>query len=551
MGTRSASPQLVTNKYVTRYGDVACYTVSGRIMTVLYAIVGIPLMLITLNDLGKFLYKAINGVVKLVKGGRTLGSKLKKKQFGELDAVERGEANATTAPPPRVEFQLSLDGDELLTVESTEEESSPIEEPGPPPRMPVTVATGTTVGWIFFCAALFKTWEHDWTYAESCYFMFISLSTIGLGDVAVKRRDLMVLCFVFVIIGLSLVSMCINVIQTALEDLYMKLLMKLLVEYQSKLAQGNDAVGASVGMMKLWGSNRTAKYLMPLLSKEKRMTAMAKVQEEAESKGIEIPPIFSDLDVESGMPKILKVAGEETSREIEQAIQHAEYGANLVPSPPPLQSMPTIVYYDSYAQTDDPILSEKTEQTEITELHDSGISTDIRFADYLCTAVQCCWDTVSVETQTTSVETSDTEVMTFCQPSSESGMQTEGVATKEGMMQTQLVDYLECGAQTELANLACQAVQTPIAEFADNEVQTDEIAGKRRRRLLKNDRRRSADPSLSEVWEERVDGQGSESSASTESLDWNPIDGMHAEKQRPVRDLTRFFDRRIRGKNSE
>ncbi|VDM47122.1 unnamed protein product [Toxocara canis] len=496
----------VQTSWAQGYGDVACYTVSGRIMTVLYAIVGIPLMLITLNDLGKFLYKAINGVVKLVKGGRTLGSKLKKKQFGELDAVERGEANATTAPPPRVEFQLSLDGDELLTVESTEEESSPIEEPGPPPRMPVTVATGTTVGWIFFCAALFKTWEHDWTYAESCYFMFISL---------------MVLCFVFVIIGLSLVSMCINVIQTALEDLYMKLLMKLLVEYQSKLAQGNDAVGASVGMMKLWGSNRTAKYLMPLLSKEKRMTAMAKVQEEAESKGIEIPPIFSDLDVESGMPKILKVAGEETSREIEQAIQHAEYGANLVPSPPPLQSMPTIVYYDSYAQTDDPILSEKTEQTEITELHDSGISTDIRFADYLCTAVQCCWDT------------------------------TEGVATKEGMMQTQLVDYLECGAQTELANLACQAVQTPIAEFADNEVQTDEIAGKHRRRLLKNDRRRSADPSLSEVWEESVDGQGSESSASTESLDWNPIDGMHAEKQRPVRDLTRFFDRRIRGKNSE
>ncbi|GMT24145.1 hypothetical protein PFISCL1PPCAC_15442, partial [Pristionchus fissidentatus] len=40
----------------------------------------------------------------------------------------------------------------------------------------------------------------------SCYFMFISLSTIGLGDVSVARKDLMVLCFIFVIIGLSLVS---------------------------------------------------------------------------------------------------------------------------------------------------------------------------------------------------------------------------------------------------------------------------------------------------------------------------------------------------------
>lgn len=48
----------------------------------------------------------------------------------------------------------------------------------------------------------------------------------------------MVVCFIFVIIGLSLVSMCINVIQCALEDLYKRLLMKILMDYQAKLAQG-------------------------------------------------------------------------------------------------------------------------------------------------------------------------------------------------------------------------------------------------------------------------------------------------------------------------
>jgi hypothetical protein len=46
---------------------------------------------------------------------------------------------------------------------------------------------------------------------ESLYFMFISLLTIGLGDINVRRRDLMVLSFLVVIIGLSLVSMCIMV----------------------------------------------------------------------------------------------------------------------------------------------------------------------------------------------------------------------------------------------------------------------------------------------------------------------------------------------------
>lgn len=45
------------------YGDVVCETVWGRVVTVIYAIVGIPIMLITLNHLGKFLYKWINAVV--------------------------------------------------------------------------------------------------------------------------------------------------------------------------------------------------------------------------------------------------------------------------------------------------------------------------------------------------------------------------------------------------------------------------------------------------------------------------------------------------------
>lgn len=158
---------------VAGYGDVSCYTVSGRIMTVLYAIVGIPLMLITLNDLGKFLYKAINGVVKLAKSAHPFTFATKQNQADQVDIMERGGQSPPLSSTPQVEFQLSLDGDELLTVESNEEDVSPIEKPGPPPPMPVTVAIGITVGWIFFCAGLFKIWEHEWTYAESCYFMFI------------------------------------------------------------------------------------------------------------------------------------------------------------------------------------------------------------------------------------------------------------------------------------------------------------------------------------------------------------------------------------------
>uniref|UniRef100_A0A1I7XR25 Secreted protein n=1 Tax=Heterorhabditis bacteriophora TaxID=37862 RepID=A0A1I7XR25_HETBA len=65
---------------------------------------------------------------------------------------------------------------------------------------------------------------------------------------------MMVLCFVFVIVGLSLVSMSINVVQSnSLKGKIMKYL------------SGGDQMGASVGMMRMWGNNKTAKYLMPLL----------------------------------------------------------------------------------------------------------------------------------------------------------------------------------------------------------------------------------------------------------------------------------------------
>jgi len=57
------------------------------------------------------------------------------------------------------------------------------------PRMHVMVAITATFAWIFLCAGLFRLWE-NWTYWDSLYFMFISLLTVGLGDVNVERRDL-------------------------------------------------------------------------------------------------------------------------------------------------------------------------------------------------------------------------------------------------------------------------------------------------------------------------------------------------------------------------
>lgn len=66
-------------------------------------------------------------------------------------------------------------------------------------------------------------------------------------------------------------------------------------------------MGASVGMMRMWGNNKTAKFLMPLLSKEKKKMAMEKVEVQAKNNGFEMPAILTDLDEKSGMPKLFHI----------------------------------------------------------------------------------------------------------------------------------------------------------------------------------------------------------------------------------------------------
>lgn len=74
-------------------------------------------------------------------------------------------------------------------------------------------------------------------------------------------------------------------------------------------------MGASAGMLKLWGNNRAAKLLMPLLSKEKKMVAMERVEVEARKQGIEVPSILTDIDTKTGMPKLLQIVEDKNSEE--------------------------------------------------------------------------------------------------------------------------------------------------------------------------------------------------------------------------------------------
>lgn len=105
--------------------------------------------------------------------------------------------------------------------------------------IPIWLALLMCVGWVCGCAGLFCLWETRWNYFTSLYFFCISLSTIGLGDVVPDHPRMLILMFWLVIIGLSIVSMLLSVIQIKMEEWLYHLMIRMQREYRQALENGD------------------------------------------------------------------------------------------------------------------------------------------------------------------------------------------------------------------------------------------------------------------------------------------------------------------------
>lgn len=115
-------------------------------------------------------------------------------------------------------------------------------------NLPVSLAFIILLLYILCGAAFYTMWE-EWSFFESFYFVFISMSTIGFGDYVPNHPMRMMASIIYLIFGLALTSMCINVVQVKLSDSF---------------RQASAKIGATIGLTLAEEEARSSQNLTPV-----------------------------------------------------------------------------------------------------------------------------------------------------------------------------------------------------------------------------------------------------------------------------------------------
>uniref|UniRef100_A0A4Y0BPQ5 Potassium channel domain-containing protein n=1 Tax=Anopheles funestus TaxID=62324 RepID=A0A4Y0BPQ5_ANOFN len=257
------------------YGHISPSTTTGRALTILYAIIGIPIFLIVLADFGKLFTRGIKFMWAYVRRLYYTGSFRKVRKTAQVQEVMKG-LNVVYDMVRRPSTDNELQGATTTTAVPTQQpQQPPLSAPAQPPQpqasqrppsepqpaggtgietipmpdtpttpvpetfeiddefnLPISVAIVILVAYMLFGANIYCRWE-NWSFFEAFYFVFISISTIGFGDYVPQHPIYMMCSILYLIFGLALTSMCINVVQLKLSDSF---------------RQASAKIGATIGL---------------------------------------------------------------------------------------------------------------------------------------------------------------------------------------------------------------------------------------------------------------------------------------------------------------
>ncbi|XP_030375499.1 potassium channel subfamily K member 18 isoform X2 [Scaptodrosophila lebanonensis] len=215
------------------YGHITPKTTLGRSLTIVYAIIGIPMFLIVLADLGKLFTRCVKFIwayVRRVYYTRSCRRIRKQQQIRDAMtgfttvydmAIRRPSMFFGMSANAEVESQQDAEAGKSLGTSHPETPTSPYPETFEVDdefNLPISVATMLLISYILCGAVGYKLLQSDWEYSDAFYFVFISMSTIGFGDLVPSNPLFVMISMIYLIFGLALTSMFINVVQIKLHD---------------------------------------------------------------------------------------------------------------------------------------------------------------------------------------------------------------------------------------------------------------------------------------------------------------------------------------------
>ncbi|XP_066507669.1 potassium channel subfamily K member 18 [Hoplias malabaricus] len=254
------------------YGDLSPVTQTGRLVCILYAMVGIPLMLLVINDVGDILamlfsnsYKRLHSSCKRyfcriwrphLKSGKFAavsdGTYVFGRDFGMQESQDEHRVTIQSSIKQMTEqllYNVEI-FDRIITKEKFKRKSPlvrscscpQLNQMPPPPKnfkigditsigqemdrfnVPFLVILLVVFAYILLWAWILPIWENELELFDAFYFCFITLTTIGFGDIVPKHPKFFMLTFLFIIMGMAIMGMAFKLGQSRIISCYRHLI---------------------------------------------------------------------------------------------------------------------------------------------------------------------------------------------------------------------------------------------------------------------------------------------------------------------------------------
>ncbi|XP_040563808.1 TWiK family of potassium channels protein 7 [Lepeophtheirus salmonis] len=261
------------------YGNIAPVTTKGRVFCILFAIVGIPFTLSVIADVGQLLATLLSVVWARIKPSiqpaidyfRKIRDKYFKRRTRKKKSFRRG-STLSKVLSDRLDTSSSGEEDENEEEEEDEEgvmtpDEGDLDSLG---NLGITanivmavMALAVLTIFLSFGSYIFTLYE-KWTFFEAFYYCFITITTIGFGDmvpdISGGKTSYMIVSMIYILVGLAFTSTIIELVRRQYAESWRKMQeLRAQIQAQLKLAEtlrrlgqeGKDIEGMDVDLDEL------------------------------------------------------------------------------------------------------------------------------------------------------------------------------------------------------------------------------------------------------------------------------------------------------------